>query len=62
MKKTYSIPTTQVVKVELQHIIAESSPLSSIGETGGTVSLTEESADENSDSWSRSIGSWNDED
>ena len=60
MKKTYLIPTTIVVKVELQNIIAAS--LTGLGANGGTTTLTEEVADSGTDSWSRGGGYWDDED
>ena len=60
MKKIYIIPTTKVVNVELQHIIAAS--LTGVDEEGGTANLTEESADEGADGMSRRWGSlWNDD-
>ena len=60
MKKIYLIPTTTVVKVELQHIIAAS--LNGLGDEGGTATLTEEEAEEGAAGMSRWGGIWDDED
>ena len=60
MKKIYIIPTTKVVNVELQHIIAAS--LTDIDEQGGTTTLTNEQADSGTDSWTRRWGgAWDDD-
>lgn len=59
MKKTYIIPTTNVVKVELQHIIAAS--LTGITESGGSTVLTEEEAENGADGMSRRRSFWDDD-
>ena len=51
MKKIYLSPTTKVVEVELQHIMAGS--LNGLTDEGGTMDLADESADDGADAWSR---------
>ena len=60
MKKTYINPTTVVVNIELQQIIAAS--LNGVGDVGGTATLTDESADSGTDGWARGGGGFWDED